>query len=673
MAVKGIGRLRRLCDGAIESRRSRQRAGLLLALAVGLVTVIPNVLGARPATAQSGTWSVPTAVDTSALMDVSCGSPKLCAASDLNGDVLTYDGSRWTTPVSLGSRALGVDCSSTFCLAIAASQVATFNGTTWSAPQNVAGGPLGAVSCTSPTFCMAVGVGGDALMYNGTSWSSPTSLGPIGSPDTISCVSPTFCAVTGYEGQAVLYNGHTWSTPVQIYSLDTPTASLRGIACASDTFCVAIDAWGYAIIYNGVNWSAPVGIDVTGDYTLNGPVSCPTPTSCTVVDGQGYAITFDGANWSTPSFIDSATEKIVALNGIACPTTAFCVAVDSGGRYLTYDGNGTPPPPPPPSSLSMLSLSGGGQSGTAVSVAAGSGVAGSVSLSGTNAAIATGVVVYGVYADSACTVVVSEAGEKVFNGSVPDSFPIPVWHVGTYYWKAMYLGDAYNAPSSTGCDPSRDIETVTPASTSMTTSLSDGVQRGLSITVQAAKPATDTATLMGTAARFATGTITYAVYSDSACTIFANPPTTVAITSTGYIPSVRVVLSSPGSYYWQASYSGDSSNYASASTCGPEGEVETVLPALGVQTSRLPDAVRRANYRLRLQAMGATARDKWSIIAGTGTLPGGLRLSHNGLLSGRPKKSDRAGSYHFTVEVASHKTSGHAAQAAATALTLTLL
>jgi hypothetical protein len=47
--------------------------------------------------------------------------------------------------------------------------------------------------------------------------------------------------------------------------------------------------------------------------------------------------------------------------------------------------------------------------------------------------------------------------------------------------------------------------------------------------------------------------------------------------SGGKVPaSTAVTLATPGTYYWQASYSGDPTNAASTSTCGSE--VETVTP-----------------------------------------------------------------------------------------------
>ncbi len=40
-----------------------------------------------------------------------------------------------------------------------------------------------------------------------------------------------------------------------------------------------------------------------------------------------------------------------------------------------------------------------------------------------------------------------------------------------------------------------------------------------------------------------------------------------------------MTLANAGTYYWQATYSGDANNATSTSTCGPAGEIETVTSA----------------------------------------------------------------------------------------------
>jgi hypothetical protein len=125
---------------------------------------------------------------------------------------------------------------------------------------------------------------------------------------------------------------------------------------------------------------------------------------------------------------------------------------------------------------------------------------------------------------------------------------------------------------------------VAPAtSTTVSTSLSSGSQSGTSITVPAGTAVTDTATLSGTNASTATGTVTYDVYSDAACTVAVSTGAAEPITTPGTLPSSSpVTLSTAGTYYWQASYSGDADNAPSTSACGTTGEVESV-PAASTQ------------------------------------------------------------------------------------------
>ena len=117
---------------------------------------------------------------------------------------------------------------------------------------------------------------------------------------------------------------------------------------------------------------------------------------------------------------------------------------------------------------------------------------------------------------------------------------------------------------------------VVPATTT-TTSLSGGGTSGTSITVPAGTAVTDTAALAGTNAATAGGTVTYQVYSDPACTVSAGSGGTKAVTGGVATGSNAVTLSTPGTYYWTASYSGDANNAASASGCGAETETVTAV------------------------------------------------------------------------------------------------
>ena len=100
---------------------------------------------------------------------------------------------------------------------------------------------------------------------------------------------------------------------------------------------------------------------------------------------------------------------------------------------------------------------------------------------------------------------------------------------------------------------------------------------GSSSTITLGSSIWDTATLSG--ASIPTGTVTFQVYSNSACTgapVFtsANSISGSSATSGSFTPA------SAGTYYWEASYPGDSNNNGASSSCGANGEVLTVNPAL---------------------------------------------------------------------------------------------
>ena len=112
--------------------------------------------------------------------------------------------------------------------------------------------------------------------------------------------------------------------------------------------------------------------------------------------------------------------------------------------------------------------------------------------------------------------------------------------------------------------------------TTISTSLSGGGQHGPSISVSPNTAVIDAATLGGPNASNATGAVTYNVYSDAGCTDKVSAGTPEPITTPGSLPnSEQVTLSSPGTFYWQAVYSGDSNNNGVSSACGSETETVT--------------------------------------------------------------------------------------------------
>src|SRR5215208_2369519 len=103
---------------------------------------------------------------------------------------------------------------------------------------------------------------------------------------------------------------------------------------------------------------------------------------------------------------------------------------------------------------------------------------------------------------------------------------------------------------------------IAPCGTTISTTLS-------ATEVEVGATVHDSATLSGATAN-AGGTVTYTVYTDSACSLGARSAGTVTVTN-GVVPdSNGLVFDTAGTFYWQAVYSGDALNGPSTSACTSE-------------------------------------------------------------------------------------------------------
>ncbi len=174
---------------------------------------------------------------------------------------------------------------------------------------------------------------------------------------------------------------------------------------------------------------------------------------------------------------------------------------------------------------------------------------------------AGGHVTYTVYSNASCSTKFADGGTvTVTNGTVPNSNGVQFSAAGIYYWQASYSGDANNNPALSRCTDEELL--VAPATPSITTLLSQNA-------VEPGSTVSDSATLSGATAN-AGGTVTYTVYSDSSCSTKFADGGTVIVTGGSVPNSNGVPFTAPGTYYWQASYSGDANNKPAASTCTDE-------------------------------------------------------------------------------------------------------
>jgi hypothetical protein len=138
------------------------------------------------------------------------------------------------------------------------------------------------------------------------------------------------------------------------------------------------------------------------------------------------------------------------------------------------------------------------------------------------------------------------------------------------------------APYSTASAAPLHLPPPTPEQTELTSTLSSSSTSGPSITVTEGPRVRDTATLTGPNAASAHGRVTYTLYSDSACTQEIGGRGGSGVDFGSINPSQGARLPA-GTYYWQASYSGDARDLPSVSACA----AETVVPFIPWECSAM--------------------------------------------------------------------------------------
>jgi hypothetical protein len=333
----------------------------------------------------------------SQLNGVACTSAGACASAGFQVGHRGFDiplaegwnGSAWhihATPTPTGNRLSeleGVSCASaTACEAVgsydntsltSASLAEVWNGSTWviQPTPNPAGtivSNLAAVSCASPSACIAVGSYLDhptgptlalAESWNGSAWSLLSIPSPAGTRfaalEAVSCSSPDACTATGsyspHPGDpaalAERWNGHDWT----IQSVVTPgiISNLPGVACTSASTCTAVgfDSNGVgngqplAETWDGTSWQVQkVPLPKGAQGGVFAAVSCTSAAACTATGsyfaspGGAFAERWNGRGWSfqpvpNPPGFQSSTSNVV-VSAVACRSASVCIAT---GNY----------------------------------------------------------------------------------------------------------------------------------------------------------------------------------------------------------------------------------------------------------------------------------------------------------------------------------------------------
>ncbi len=386
---------------------------------LGCAAALVVALLALPAIAVASGWvkRSPPAVagaSDSGMTGVSCRSANWCMAVGVDalgaGSVLStgsftdlWSGSAWTQkpiamPVNSSPTLSAVSCvSRTSCIAVGYALRETpttysykplaemWDGMRWSALPNATlpnSGKLNGISCSSPTFCYAVGVRLDpkafshslSAIWNGHTWRvepmPELGLHKVSWMNAVSCVGAADCTAVG----AYLYsepddqtgtlaehwNGKRWRA--------TKTSrggfsSLDAVSCASRSQCVAVGAslltqglpgWPIAQSWNGKKWVNMPSAAIPGSGGQLDSVSCTSSQHCVAVGFEAVGLAGPASRWRGTKLV---AERLVAarwrvesipqstgpgnssavitpfapvLSGISCVTGEHCVAVGAG-------------------------------------------------------------------------------------------------------------------------------------------------------------------------------------------------------------------------------------------------------------------------------------------------------------------------------------------------------
>jgi len=209
-----------------------------------------------------------------------------------------------------------------------------------------------AVSCPSPTFCVALGangigdIGNSSVLYvttdGGATWTSESLPGGIDSLSGLSCTSTSTCFASG--NAEVTLNGVTEATPAVVETTDggmtwqlissgiTSPGTLSRITCTSTTDCMAVGYIAAGITGTSVNL---VAISLT---TTNGGL--------TWTENQ-IAGSFISNNTATSPFLLTVT----CTTGLDCIAGGASISISIGSPgtvatigqviYVTTDGGAT--------------------------------------------------------------------------------------------------------------------------------------------------------------------------------------------------------------------------------------------------------------------------------------------------------------------------------------------
>lgn len=284
----------------------------------------------------AGQGAMPTAPDSSfagrQIRGVSCPSPQLCVAVTFEGLIYastnpTGSAEAWSVTDLDGSgpstHLYGISCPTTsFCAAsagkgrVVTSTNPTGGASAWSIAQLEVPLELRAISCASPSLCVAVGDDGDGIRP------SPADEGML-----VSSTNP----LSGF-----------W----QRGQIPAAQGALFGVSCPSLGLCVSGNTLGNLVLSTNPTNAASAWTTTDGGGSVQiTAADCPSTSRCVVVDSNGDVLTSTNptggpGDWTFANVLPYPGVDETEANhmfGLSCPSISFCAVAVNGGQIYTTD------------------------------------------------------------------------------------------------------------------------------------------------------------------------------------------------------------------------------------------------------------------------------------------------------------------------------------------------
>ena len=320
---------------------------------------------------------------------------------------------------------------------------------------------------------------------------------------------------------------------------------------------------------NATTTSAQIGTLVHDSAMIVDPTGSTTPTG--TVDFNLYPSTDCSGTASTEAGV-ALVSGMATSNATSVPNTGLSYKVHYNGQSGVFSaGDGQCEPVSAIKYAPTVSTDILNESNVVVtSATASSTVHDRATITGAGPT-PTGTVDFTFYNNNSCSSGSAAGTGMALSGNVATSSAEGPLTPGSYSFKAHYNGDANYAATDSQCE----TLSIGISSASITTALS-------STSVVVGSSVYDTAHLNGTTAG-AGGSVQYTIFTDSGCSSAMQGAGNVTVSGSSVPNSNSVVFNNTGTYYWQASYSGDQNNAAATSSCSSE--ILTVLATSTPPTS----------------------------------------------------------------------------------------